>query len=254
MRSLFTFFLIAFVAVLFVACSGDGNTNETPTPASSPTVAASPTSEASPTTAASATAEASTTPQPPAGASDIGPDAVSDSYQDIIGKMYSSCTDMTAQACLDGVVADSGASDAVKNFWQQHQAFLVDFEEHGMVDYGSVSSPTLNMARPEPVFLNGDFGLQYLSELVPQDWQSQPSYASLGDVIAWAEYGTLADAQTSGNEQTFTVQIPIRECRACADLGDLGLKISFQNGSLANTEVLPFTPSETPTPEPTATP
>ncbi len=255
MRTVFPLLVLSLIASFVIACSGDDDAVATPVVSPTATIAVTANAGPTDTPESGATAEATATtpaetPAPPASAGEIGPQSIDDGYQDLIGSMYSDCTDLTDVECMNRIVEDADVSAEVKAFWQDYQAFLVDFEEYGAVDYGAVSSPTANMARPEPVFLNGNFGLQYLSELVPTDWQSaDPSYAELPDVIAWVEYGTLTDVSTTGDQQTFTMALPIRACRACVDLGNLNLEVTYTAGDMQGVRVLPMT-EVSPTPNP----
>lgn len=259
MRTIATILFVPLAALIVAACSSGGNggtataaASPSPTVAVSATVASTPTAQPPAAGATPTTTSAAGTPSSAQGNGSIGPQAVVDGYQAIIQSMYTTCENITDVSCMNGIVQGAGVSPQALSFWQNNRAFLISFQDFGAVDYGAISSPTANMARPEPVFLNGSFGVKYLGTLVPKDWQSQPSYAGLsGVIIAWSEYATLTKQSSVGTSQTFTVALPIRQCRACADLGNLNLEITFDAGALHGVQVLSKTE---PPPTPTATP
>ena len=135
-------------------------------------------------------------------------------------------------------VQDADISADAKALWLEYEVFLVEFEEHGVADYGAVSSPRFNMARPSPVFLNGDFRLTYVVEVPPEGREMLPEYEGLPEFpTAWVEYSSLVGATTEGGSQVFAIEMPIQECRACQAIGYLNLEVNFQGGSLGEVTV-----------------
>jgi hypothetical protein len=252
MRPAALLFGLAFIACLSLGCSGDDEpvTATALAPVATSTTAPGP-AQTAPAPAATAT-QAAVAPSPTvvvtAEAGAIGPEAIVDPFE-VIQAMFSSCQSMQDTACLDRVVSEAELPGAAEAFWQQHEAFLVAFEEHGAVDFGGVSSPFYNMARPEPVFLNGGFGLLDAGEVVPAEWQKERSYGEVADAVAFVEYAGLVEATTDGSRQVFVLQIPLQDCRACEILAYLNLQVSFDSGALDGVDVLPLTePSTTPVP------
>jgi hypothetical protein len=133
-------------------------------------------------------------------------------------------------------------------FFEQHETILASFEELGAVDFGYVAWPGVNMGRPEPVLLNGDFGLIYYGSLIPEDWrEGEASYealfvdagAGLGP-FAWGDRSLLAEADGDGG-QRIVVESLIQGCRACEVLAFLALELTFDSdGALDSVNVLPM--------------
>lgn len=165
---------------------------------------------------------------------------------DIARRIQDECAPLPAVECLIAIAEDSHAGAAVIRFMQRYDATLLLRQPHGRVDFGMVVAPPVNMGRAMPVFLNGDFGLLYLSELVPHDWQSQPDYAVYSPMaLAWPEYVEIIQVLDDGAGQDFRVQLPIRDCRACQDRGGLNLSVAFDSsGSLRGVRVLLPSPAD----------
>ena len=245
-------------AMTGVACGGDDEPAATPTTEAVATATQTAVeSEPSPTTAPTSSPteapspRATETPEAGDGEGDIDEGAI---WEPALGldRLMQACPDKIDGACLAALAEaekqDGAPAEAIV-FFEAYEAFLYQFEEQGAVDFGAVISPLYNMGRPEPVFLNGDFGVLYVGEVIPQDWQTEPSYTEMGDAITWQEYSGLVEASTSGETQVFALEIPIQECRACETLGYLNVEVSFEAGALLGAEVLPLT--ETPaTPAP----
>ena len=135
-----------------------------------------------------------------------------------------------------------GANPEVRAFLIANEAFLTQFDEYGVVDFGRISAPWINMARGEPVFLNGDFGLLHPHMLLPDDWAQRPSYTNVASgAFAFFEYAMLKSADTSGDGQTFILAIPIKKGRAGPPLGYLNVEYRFDSsGRLSGVTVLPY--------------
>jgi hypothetical protein len=173
-------------------------------------------------------------------------------------------------ACIVDTMKSQKESEQAASFLQRYSVFLASFEERGKVDTGTISAPWQNMGRPEPVFLGSTPGMIPLSLLVGAastgpvgQWLKAPAYASaLGsntDVIAWSEYGKLeAQPASAAGAQRFLATLPIRQCRACADLAQLRVVFDFgADGGYQGWELQapgPGGPAPTAVPTGTATP
>jgi hypothetical protein len=249
--------LVAFSVLLCVAavgCGGDDDAEPTATVVSTATVAAAGSPEAPATSTTASTSVATRSPSAiatatPAVPGEVGPSAVWEPTLGL-GRIQEACPEKFDAACIEALgelEREDGASDEAVEFFLAHEAFLYTFEEHGTVDFGAVSSPLLNMGRPEPVFLNGAFGLLYAGEVVPSDWQEEASYADVAEALTFTEYSQLLQATADGDGQTFLIGVALLECRACEPLGALNIEVRFEDGSLQGVELLPFAP---PTPAP----
>ncbi len=154
-----------------------------------------------------------------------------------------------------GASGGDAASQLAAQFLQRHGVFLVAFEEHGRVDSGSTSAAWQNMGRPEPALLNSTPSMLPLRVLVgagsdslSRQWIEHPAYsAALGgsrDAIAWPEYATLrpeppiSEAASAG--QRFVAELPLRTCRACANLVTLRVAFLFDaHGGYTGWELWP---------------
>ena len=246
--------LLCFAAF---GCSGDDGAEPTATTgvtSATATLQPAQTAEAEVTPTTASTSGPSPTPVPTATATvaptgEIGPMAVWEPTLGL-GRIQEACPEKFDATCIEALgelERADGAPDAAVEFFLAHEAFLYAFEEHGAVDFGAVTSPLLNMGRPEPVFLNGAFGLLYVGEVVPSDWQEEASYADVAEALTFTEYSQLLQATADGDGQTFLIGVALLECRACEPLGALNIEVRFEDGSLQGVELLPFAP---PTPAP----
>ena len=138
-----------------------------------------------------------------------------------------------------GASGGDAASQLAAQFLQRQGVFLVAFEEHERVDSGSTSAAWQNMGRPELALLNSMLPLRVLvgagSDSLSRQWIEHPAYAAaLGgsrDAIAWPEYAALrpeppiSEAASAG--QRFVAELPLRTCRACANLATLRVAFLF---------------------------
>ncbi|RLT28510.1 MAG: hypothetical protein DWI48_00055 [Chloroflexi bacterium] len=176
----------------------------------------------------------------------------------------------TSVACITDAMKANKESEQAATFLQRYGGFLASVQEQGKVDTGTISAPWQNMGRPEAVFLGSTPGMIPLSLLVGASstgpvgqWLKAPAYASaLGaetDVIAWSEYATLAAQPASpAGTQRFLATLPVRKCRACADLAQLRVMFDFGvDGGYLGWELQapgPGGPAPTSIPTGTATP
>ena len=157
--------------------------------------------------------------------------------------------DEGSRACFDEAVA--GESPEAIAFLHRHGQFLAGFEEVGVVDLGTVGAAWVNMGRGEPAFLNGAASMVPVTWLLfgdnqrpYEEWLAQPAYADAiagHDPIPWAEYTTIEPGATAAEGgQTFIVSIPLRDCRACADLATIRAEYRFDAaGALFEVALLP---------------
>lgn len=176
----------------------------------------------------------------------------------------------TSVACITDAMKANKESEQAATFLQRYGLFLATVQEQGKVDTGTISAPWQNMGRPEPVFLGSMPGMIPLGLLVGAastgpvgQWLKAPAYTSaLGgesDASAWPEYATLAAQPASpAGAQRFLATLPVRKCRACADLAQLRVVFDFgADGGYLGWELQapgPGGPAPTSVPTGTATP
>lgn len=245
-----SFILFCFLFALMISC---GDSDEDAPPARSPTA---PQIGETPSPSPPGTAQLATpTPDSSTPAPTLRTDerdewderAVWEAYlRD--SNVYDECVpDGFEVSCVVDVAVRAGASEQSIHFIEQNETILVHFEELGAVDFGEVSWLGVNMGRPEPVFLNGDFGLLYYGSVIPEDWRSaDPSYEALPldedgfGPFPWAEYSMLAEAYTDASGQHMIIETLIQDCRACPPLGFLALEAVFSDRDLVGVTVLPM--------------
>ena len=233
---------LIIVLTLATACSN----SETPPPTETPAQAFEPSAEYSPTRQPSPTPGPTfdRTPVPVPGQWDQS--AVWTAYFDG-SDLYDNCYPALEMACVIRTATEESVAPAGIAFIETHETILVYFEELGAVDFGDVAWLGINMGRPEPVFLNGGFGLLYYGSLIPEGWRDlDPSYAALplDDGIgpfSWAEYSQLAESSSDADGQRIVVETVIQECRACPPLAFMPLEVAFNgDGTLTGVTVLPM--------------
>ena len=137
--------------------------------------------------------------------------------------------------CITTAIRALGGSVSAADFFEQYHWFLGSFEERGRIDSGFVSAPWFNMGRPWPVLLSGKPAFRAFDDLLPKNWKSDPSNASVAasGASVWSEYATLVSARAApSNEQTLVLDFPLRTCRACANTGHLRLEVVFDADSV----------------------
>jgi hypothetical protein len=163
--------------------------------------------------------------------------------------LYDECVPALEMDCVVRVAVDENVSPREIAFVENYETVLIYFQELGTVDFGAISWPAINMGRPEPVFLNGDFGLLDYGSLIPEDWhEADPSYATLsaseeGDShpFPWAEYSRLASASSGADGQHAVMETVLKFCRACPAIAYLTLDIAFSpDGAVGDVTVLPM--------------
>jgi hypothetical protein len=161
--------------------------------------------------------------------------------------VYDQCWGQHGIDCPVEVGAADGVSPQGIAFIEQNQQVLVSFQELGRVDFGQVAWLWINMGRQQPVFLNGDFGLIYYGDLIPDDWSSaDPSYSSLPDVPAknhppWGAASRVAGSYSDQTGEHVVVETLITFCGPCPNLGYLPLDVAFDSrGSLIGVTILPI--------------
>jgi hypothetical protein len=233
--------LVGALLALGVARSGD----DEPTTTATADGEVAPSSTPTTTPQATPTAEEAFSRTPFPLPDEWDEDAVWQGYLDG-SRLYDECISALEIDCAVRVAVDEGVAQPGVAFIESYETVLVYFEELGVVDFGDVSWLGINMGRPEPVFLNGDFGLIYYGSLIPEDWQEADlSYAALtsdeADPFPWAEYSMLAETSTDSAGQHAVLETSIRSCRACPTLADLELDVAFTaEGSLSDVTVLPM--------------
>jgi hypothetical protein len=274
--------VLASVALL-VACRAPVATN---TPATTTTVAATP--RAAPTSVGVATLVTAAATVPPsvvpftqaaadspriewdAGAVVARPDAyyripcpaAADPTRANPGQVFNLDTP-AAVDCVQAAMQANHETPEARAFLARYGVFLTAFTEHGTVDMGVSAAAWQNMGRPEPVLLNSRPGMIAVSTLVngggqasaARQWVGQPAYvAAVGgeDVVAWAEYATVTPLPpATGGGQRFLASMPLRKCRACADLATLSVVFAFApGGEYAGWELRPPEAVATPTTPP----
>jgi hypothetical protein len=68
------------------------------------------------------------------------------------------------EACVEDVMTDTGASLASIDFFRETGWFLIDFEDFGRVDLGTIVLPWRANANQQYVLLNGDPDIVYVEE------------------------------------------------------------------------------------------
>jgi hypothetical protein len=228
--------LVLFLAALLAGCSAAEDNDRSSEDSTSPRPA--------------------TQVSPPAGASQwdasavfqYGPGVPSDTWQQGCGK--SAVAIGAQEPCILQVMKLANASQGAVAFYQKQTYFLASFRETGRVDYGQGGAPWFNMGRPTPiVFLNGSPDI--IEASVPQDYKTNPLYAKVLTPVTrfegvnfpptpWLEYGELKSVTSEpGGGQRFVIEFPLRDCRACADVGYLPIAYNFDTqGRLIKSETL----------------
>src|SRR6266545_5000578 len=126
-------------------------------------------------------------------------------------------------ACIVKAMSASGADPEAISFFAATQTFLLQFDEQGRVDLGVAGAPWINMNRPAIVFLNGEPSVITLFEVVAETYAAES-----GGPLPWPEYAQVeATAELVGGGQQIRVSMPLRECRACPDVGQLMILVGF---------------------------
>jgi hypothetical protein len=232
------FFLLSLLAAIAIACDSD----ETPEPTAT-------TQDSSPSASATVSATEAVTPTSSLQPSEDGGWDEGALWQDYYESEVFSCLPSgDVKTCVLEVAEGASVAPEVSDFITQNEAVLVTFQELGTVDYGEVSWVAFNMGRPEPVFLNGDFGLRYYGTVVPEDWrEGDPSYEAIEvdgsgfGPYPWAEYSQLVSSESDASGQRMVIETVIQGCRACAPVAFLALEIAFDaKGALSGVTVLPM--------------
>jgi hypothetical protein len=171
-------------------------------------------------------------------------------WEAICGKPVGALSPEEGRACAPAVMQQAGASPEAMDFFGVTGYFLDSFEELGPVDYGRGSAPWSNMGRPtQQLFLNGTPAIVEAPLDAVNTWKHDPSYAGVlaSDpyLSVWWEYGTVevstVDPQP-GLSQLVEMAMPLRSCRACAEVGYVSVRYLFDpDGSLVQQTVLPLT-------------
>ena len=247
MRLPLLFAIAVALLVLTTACS-DESSAPIPTVTQTLTEAFIPAPGYSPTPRATPTPGPSFPHTPVPMPDDWDASAMWQSYLDG-STLYDECVPALEMDCVVRVAVDDNVSAQGIAFVENYETILIYFQELGVVDFGAVSWPGVNMGRPEPVFLNGDFGLLYYGSLIPEDWdEADPSYAALsaseeGDShpFPWAEYSGLASSTSGVDGQHAVMETVLKFCRACPAIAYLTLDIAFSpDGSVGDVTVLPM--------------
>ena len=226
--------------IIAVACSGGSDplvTNPDPPNTDQPTqIAASPTPEATPL---------------PVERSVWGPESVfepttagPDVWEQACGVPLPALPPGSID-CTETVMRQLGADQSAIDFLRQHGYLLSSFEEQGRIDYGRGSAPWFNMSRPtQQLFLNGDPAVIEVGA-IPDHWQSEPSYvpvvANDPTLFPWTEYGQIVAQDEAGGVLTFEIAYPLRDCRACQNIGFVVMAYDFDaEGHLTAERLLPF--------------
>ena len=148
--------------------------------------------------------------------------------------------------CVLAAMRASNADPSAVDFYQSQGYFLASFSERGRVDYGQGGAPWFNMGRPTPqLFLNGSPDI--IEAPLTDDYKTNPTYAALlgreARASPWLEYGVLRGVTAQGGRQVFTIEYPLRACRACEDLGYLPVTYPFDaQGRLGTPRTEPLRP------------
>lgn len=151
--------------------------------------------------------------------------------------------------CILDDMRQSGASAQAQRFFQDTHYFLSDFRPLSpVVDFGHAYAPWIDMSRPQPVFLNDspvviwpDYDYTAFTDL-----QNDPLYSGFFArhpvAFPWPTYASLClSAYGPSGGQLVTLSEPIRECRACDDLGNLLVTFTFDpSGAVTSTDVGPL--------------
>jgi hypothetical protein len=163
------------------------------------------------------------------------------------GRVYDACYGQQGIDCQVEVAAETGMRPETIAFIEANEWVLVSFEELGSVDFGQIRHLYVNMSRPEPVLLNGDFSLIRYREVIPDDWsQADESYGGLPDfpvkaTAPWGAISRVAEAYQNDGSEQLVIETLIKFCGPCPNYGFLPLRLTFDStGALVATEVLPM--------------
>jgi hypothetical protein len=141
-------------------------------------------------------------------------------------------------ACIADAMRAMGADAEAVRFFAATKQFLLHFDERGTVDLGVAGAPWFNMNRPMLVFLNGEPSIISLFDVVAG---ANVAPVDFGQPFPWPEYGRVeGTSDLLGGGQQILVSIPLRECRACPDVGQMLIRLRFNGaGVLQGVDVLP---------------
>ena len=140
---------------------------------------------------------------------------------------------------------------AAADFFAVHRWFLSAFEERGRVDTGYVAAPWFDMSRPQPVFLGSDPPMLMFDDVLPSTWQAtNASFVSAVGGAPWTTYAKVETATATPGGQRLVISYPLRQCRACGDLGYLRLQVDFDaaGNMVGRTFLAPAPGTATPAP------
>jgi hypothetical protein len=172
-----------------------------------------------------------------------------ETWQAACGKPLPALSAEEGKVCAPGLMQQAGASAEALQFLQLNGYFLESFQELGPVDYGRGAAPWYNMGRPtQQLFLNGTPVIAEMPMDALDGWKVDPSYADVlaADpmLILWQEYGKLTNSIVNpepGVSEVIEMQVPLRSCRACANVGFAGVRFMFdENGAVSSQTLLPF--------------
>jgi hypothetical protein len=231
--------------VLATSCSSDSK--PVPTPSTTTELPYAPSAQYAFTPRPTATPRpiALRTPVPPP--SEWDESAVWQDYYEG-SHIYDECWGQHGIDCEVEVAAAEGVAPAGIAFIEQKQWVLTSFEELGKVDFGTVAWLAYSMNFPQPVFLNGDFGLLQYQDLIPKDWKdADPSYQVISvngpDIgpLPWGQFSMIAGSSSDSAGQHIVVDTVLQECHACEPVAFMPLEVTFTAaGSLVGVKVLPM--------------
>ena len=135
------------------------------------------------------------------------------------------------EACILGSMRTEGAA-AAADFFAVHRWFLSAFEERGRVDTGYVAAP-------------------WFDDVLPSTWQAtNASFVSAVGGAPWTTYAKVETATATPGGQRLVISYPLRQCRACGDLGYLRLQVDFDaaGNMVGRTFLAPAPGTATPAP------
>jgi hypothetical protein len=170
-------------------------------------------------------------------------------WQAACGKPLPALSEAEGRACAPALMQRAGAPAEAMQFLQLNGYFLQSFQELGPVDYGRGAAPWFNMGRPtQQLFLNGTPVINQMPMDALNGWKTDPSYAGVlaadPQLILWQEYGKLTNSIVNpepGVSEVIEMQVPLRSCRACANVGFAGVRFMFDaDGAVVSQTLLPF--------------